>query len=142
MINDVHTNNGKSIADVLHDFKNEFSTFVATRLQMLQEELKQNTTAFKGALPSLIIGILFLVTAWLALTGAIIAAVAIALAGIPWALPIAFGGVAVLYGIIGLILAMMGKRALAKASLKPEKTIRVLQADKVWLETEATRLQA
>jgi hypothetical protein len=68
--------------------------------------------------------------------------VAIALAGNPWAVPIAFGAVTVLYGLIGLILALMGKKALSKASLKPEKTIRVLQDDKAWLQTEATRLQA
>jgi|NGEPerStandDraft_6_1074524.scaffolds.fasta_scaffold27441_4 hypothetical protein len=142
MINDVHTATGKTITDVLNDFKNEFATFVATRVQMLQEELKQKSTNFKAALPSLVIGVLFLLTAWFALTGGIIAAVAIALAGNPWAVPIAFGAVAVLYGIIGLILAMMGKKALSKASLKPEKTLRVLQDDKVFLQTETTRLSA
>jgi hypothetical protein len=142
MINDVHTNNGKSIAAVLQDFKAEFSTFIATRIQMLQEEMKQKSTAFKAAIPSIVIGVVFLLTAWFALTGGIIAVVAIALAGNPWAVPIAFGAVTVLYGLIGLILALMGKKALSKASLKPEKTIRVLQDDKAWLQTEATRLQA
>src|ERR1019366_6076934 len=136
MINDVHTTNGKSIADVLHDCKNEFSTFVSTRLQLLQEEMSQKATAFKAALPSIIIGLVFLLTAWFALTGAIVAAIVVLLAGNPWALAIAFGAVAVLYGILGLILAMMGKKAITKASLKPEKTIRVLQEDKVWLQTE------
>lgn len=142
MINDVHTNNGKSIAAVLQDFKAEFSTFIATRIQMLQEEMKQKSTAFKAAIPSIVIGVVFLLTAWFALTGGIIAVVAIALAGNPWAVPIAFGAVTVLYGLIGLILTLMGKKALSKASLKPEKTIRVLQDDKAWLQTEATRLQA
>jgi protein-S-isoprenylcysteine O-methyltransferase Ste14 len=142
MINDVHTNNGKSIAAVLQDFKAEFSTFIATRIQMLQEEMKQKSTAFKAAIPSIVIGVVFLLTAWFALTGGIIAVVAIALAANPWAVPIAFGAVTVLYGLIGLILALMGKKALSKASLKPEKTIRVLQDDKAWLQTEATRLQA
>lgn len=142
MINDVHTNNGKSIAAVLQEFKAEFSTFIATRIQMLQEEMKQKSTAFKAAIPSIVIGVVFLLTAWFALTGGIIAVVAIALAGNPWAVPIAFGAVTVLYGLIGLILALMGKKALSKASLKPEKTIRVLQDDKAWLQTEATRLQA
>lgn len=142
MINDVHTNNGKSITTVLQEFKAEFSTFIATRIQMLQEEMKQKSTAFKAAIPSIVIGVVFLLTAWFALTGGIIAVVAIALAGNPWAVPIAFGAVTVLYGLIGLILALMGKKALSKASLKPEKTIRVLQDDKAWLQTEATRLQA
>lgn len=142
MINDVHTNNGKSIASVLQDFKAEFSTFLATRVQMLQEEMKQKSTAFKAAIPSLVVGLVFLLTAWFALTGGIIAAVAVALAGNSWAVPIAFGAVTVLYGLIGLILALTGKKALSKASLKPEKTIRVLQDDKAWLQDEATRLRA
>lgn len=142
MINDVHTNNGKSIAAVLQDFRVETIDLVATRIQMLQEEMKQKSTAFKAAIPSLVVGLVFLLTAWFALTGGIIAAVAIALAGNPWAVPIAFGAVTILYGLIGLILALMGKKALSKASLKPEKTIRVLQDDKAWLQNEATRLQA
>lgn len=142
MINDVHTNNGKSIADVLHEFKNEFSTFVATRLQMLQEEMKQKASAFKSALPLIVIGVLFLATAWFLFTGAIVAAIVIGLPGNPWAYVIAFGAVALVYGIVGLVLAMMGKSAFSKASFKPEKTMRVLQDDKVWLQTEATRIQA
>ena len=142
MINDVHTQSGKSIADVLHDFKDEFGTFVATRLQMLQEEIRQTTTAWKAALPMIVVGALLLVTAWLALTGAIVSGIAILLAGNPWAYPIAFGIVVVAYGIIGAILAMTGVKAFSKHSLKPEKTIRVLQQDKVFLQTEASRIQA
>lgn len=142
MINDVHTATGKNISDVLHDFKNEFSTFVSTRVQLLQQEMSQKMSAIKSALPMIVIGVLFLLTAWLLITAALVTVIATAMQGMPWAYPIAFGIVAVLYLVLGGILAMMGMNAVKKQGLKPEKTIRVLQEDKIWLQTEATRLQA
>lgn len=142
MINDVHTANGKSVTDVLQDFKNEFSTFVATRFQMLQEEMKQKATAMKAALPMVVIGIVFLLTAWFALTAALVVVIANAFPNNPWAYAISSAIVGVLYLIIGGICAIMGKNMLTKQGLKPEKTIRVLQEDKIWLQTESARLQA
>lgn len=142
MINDVHTTNGKTIPEVLSEFKNEFSTFVATRLQMLQEEMKQKATTWKAAIPMIVVGALFLLTAWFAVTGAIVVAIAVAMPNNPWAYVISFGCVFVLYGILGGMLAIMGKNALTREGVKPEKTMRVLQQDKVWLQSEATRLQA
>lgn len=142
MINDVHTANGKSVTDVLQDFRNEFSTFVATRFQMLQEEMKQKATAMKAALPMVVIGIVFLLTAWFALTAALVVVIANAFPNNPWAYAISSAIVGVLYLIIGGICAIMGKNMLTKQGLKPEKTIRVLQEDKIWLQTESARLQA
>ncbi|HEY3928336.1 MAG TPA: phage holin family protein [Candidatus Koribacter sp.] len=142
MINDVQTENGKNIADVLHDFKNEFSTFVVTRVQMLQEEMKIKATAIKAALPMLIAGIAFLAMAWLLFTAAVVCAIAVAMPNNPWSYAISFAIVMAFYAILGALLAIMGKNALSKQGLKPEKTIRVLEEDKIWLQTEATRIQA
>jgi hypothetical protein len=142
MINDVHTSNGKNISDVLHEFKHEFRTFVTTRAQLLREEMRQKLSAIKSALPMVVIGAVLLMTAWFLITAALVTVIATAMEGIPWAYPIAFGIVAVLYLIVGGILAMMGVSALRKQGLKPEKTIRVLREDKVWLQTETSRLQA
>jgi uncharacterized membrane protein YqjE len=142
MINDVHTANGKTITEVLQDFKNEISTFLSTRFQLLQEEMSVKAAAIKASLPMIIVGALFLITAWFALTAGIVVVIANAFPGNPWAYAISFAIVAVLYAIIGGIAALMGKSALTKQGLKPEKTIRVLQEDKIWLQTETTRLQA
>jgi hypothetical protein len=142
MINDVHAANGKTIPAVLQDFKNEISTFLSTRFQLLQEEMSVKATAIKASLPMIIVGVLFLVTAWFLFTAGIVVVIANAFPNNPWAYAISFGIVAVLYGLIGGICALMGKSMLTKQSLKPEKTIRVLQEDKLWLQTEATRLQA
>lgn len=142
MINDVHTANGKTVSEVLHEFKNEFSTFLSTRFQMLQEEMKQKATAIKSALPMIVIGLVFLLTAWLLITAALVVVIATAFANNPWAYAISFAIVGVLYVLIGGIMALVGKNMLTKPGLKPEKTMRVLQQDKVWLQTEATRIQA
>ena len=142
MINDVHTANGKSVTGFLQEFKNEFSTFVATRFQMLQEEMKQKATAMTSALPIILVGVVFLLTAWFALTAALVVVIANAFPNNPWAYAISFAIVGVLYLIIGGICALLGKNMLTKQGLKPEKTIRVLQEDKIWLQTESARLQA
>lgn len=142
MINDVHTANGKTVTEVLQDFKNEFSTFLATRFQMLQEEMKQKATAMKSALPIIAIGLVFLLTAWFALTAALVVVIANAFPNNPWAYAISFAIVGVLYLVIGGIAGLVGKNMLTKPGIKPEKTIRVLQEDKIWIQTEATRLQA
>lgn len=142
MINDVHTANGKTVTEVLQDFKSEISTFLSTRFQLLQEELSVKATAIKAALPMMVVGALFLVSAWFLFTAAIVVLIANAFPGNPWAYAISFAIVAVLYAIIGGITAFVGKSLLTKQGLKPEKTIRVLQEDKIWLQTEATRLQA
>ena len=142
IVNEIHTLNGRSVAEVLQDFKNEFATAFATRLAMLREEMKQKTTAIKASIPMIVAGLLFLVTAWFLLTGLIVSAIAQALAGNPWAYTIAFGAAMLLYAIVGGILAMLGINALKKHSLKPERTLQVLQDDKIWLQTEARRVQA
>jgi VIT1/CCC1 family predicted Fe2+/Mn2+ transporter len=142
MINDVHAANGKTIPEVLQDFKNEISLFLSTRFQLLQEELSLKATAIKASLPMIVVGLLFLATAWFLFTAAIVVVIANAFPNNPWAYAISFAIVAVLYAIIGGIAAFVGKNMLTKQGLKPEKTIRVLQEDKLWLQTEATRLQA
>ena len=146
MINDVHTANGKNIVDLLHDFKSEFAHFVETRAQLFQEEMRQKGTAIRAAMPLIVVGVVLLLTAWLLVTGLIVVVVAAFVTGAmpnsPWIYPIALGSVALLYLLIGSALAIAGKNALKKHGLKPEKTIQVLQEDKVWLQRETSRMQA
>ncbi|ABF39412.1 putative integral membrane protein [Candidatus Koribacter versatilis Ellin345] len=140
MINEIHTRNGKSIADVLNDFKNEVHRAVLTRAQLFVEEIKQKAVSIKASLPMLVMASIFLLTAWFLFTAAIVTLIAAAIPGNPWAYPIAFGAVMVLYALIGGILAMTGMKALRKNNLTPEKTIRVLREDGILLETEARRI--
>jgi len=140
MINEIHTRNGRSVAEVLNDFKNEIHRAALTRGQLFLEEMKQKMEAIKASIPMIAVGGIFLVTAWFLFTGALVTVIATALAGNPWAYPIAFACVMALYGLVGGILAMVGVNALRKNNLTPEKTIRVLKDDGILLETEARRV--
>ncbi len=140
MINEIHTLNGRSVAEVLQDFKREIHRAAITRGQLFLEEMKQKMAAIKASIPMIVIGALFLLTAWFLFTGALVSVIAAALAGNPWAYAIAFACVMVLYGVVGGILALMGVGALRKNSLVPEKTISVLKDDGILLQTEARRI--
>jgi uncharacterized membrane protein YqjE len=134
--------NAKTIVEILQEFRSELADFIYTRYQLLSEELREKTKVWKAAIPMLVTGMVFLLTAWLVFTAGLVSVIAKLLPASPWAYEFSFGIVAVVYGIFGAAMAISGKNALSKPGLKPEKTIRVLQQDKVWLETEKTRLSA
>jgi membrane protein implicated in regulation of membrane protease activity len=76
-------------------------------------------------------GLLFLATAWFLLTGAIVAAIALAL-GWPWA----FAIVGFAYFILGATIGWLAYKEVTSANMKPERTMQVLKQDQVWLEQE------
>lgn len=132
--------NGKSVADVLNDFKEEIKEFATTRLQMLRNELREKMSSWSTAIPMMAVGLVFLVIALLLFTGFLVALIALAFAGRPWAYAISFAIVAVLYGLVGAVSGLYGYRTLKSAGVAPERTLRVLKQDGIWLRTE-TRTQ-
>jgi hypothetical protein len=129
--------NGRTLAAVIAELKDEFKEFLNTRLAMLRSELKDKINAWKMALPAIVFGLVFLATCWLLLTGAIVAAVYVAFAGNPFAAAIALAIVGVAYAIIGGIAVVFGIRDIREHSLVPERTVRVLKDDQVWMSNEA-----
>ena len=93
--------NGRSLAGVVAELKEEFKEFVATRLSMLQSELRDKIGTWKAALPAMVIGAVMLATCWLLLTGAIVAAIAVAFGPNPFAPAIALAIVGAVYAIAG-----------------------------------------
>lgn len=132
--------NGKSVADVLEDFKEEIREFAVTRLQMLRNELKEKMSSWGSAIPLMIVGLVFLAIALLLFTGFLVALIALAFAGQPWAYALSFVIVAVLYALVGTVAGVYGYRTLKSAGVAPERTLRVLKQDGIWLRTE-TRTQ-
>lgn len=136
MINgNVH--NGKSIADVLSDFKEELKDFANTRYQMLRAELAEKAGAMKAAIPALVVA---LVLGWIGLfllTGFLVSLIAMAFQGSAWAYPLAFAIVAVIYLLAAGAAGAYGYRTIKSAGMAPERTMRVLKQDQVWLQTEA-----
>jgi hypothetical protein len=135
-INEMNVN-GRSLAGVVAETKDELKEFFNTRLAMLMSELKEKASAWKLALPTIIIGMVLLGTAWLLVTGAIVAAIYVAFAGNPFAVAIAFAIMFAVYAILGGIAVAFALRDLREHGIIPERTLRVLKDDQVWLANEA-----
>ena len=131
MINE-NVQNGRSLQASLQEIKNELKEFVQTRFDILKNEMQQKITAIKAALPMAVIAMLLLATAWFLLTGAIVAAIALALG---W--PAAFAIVAGAYLIFGVLIGWLAYKEVTAQSMKPERTLQVLKQDQIWIEQEA-----
>jgi len=129
--------NDRSIGEVLNDFKTEIKDFLNTRLQMLRAEMSEKASAYKAAAPAIAIGVVFMVVGFLLFTGALVSAIAWGFAGKPWAYLVAFCVVTVLYLLVGGVALGFGVRSIKSAGIAPERTIKVLKEDQIWLQTEA-----
>ncbi len=125
------------MAEVLNDFKEELKDFAATRIQMFRSELNDKMGALKMALPSIAIGAVLMGGAFLLFTAMLVAIIALAFGGHMWAYAASFAIVMALYAAAGGALLAYGWRTLKARGLAPERTLRVLKQDQVWLQTEA-----
>jgi uncharacterized membrane protein YqjE len=134
----IHEHNGRSISAVINDLKSEGKAFVNTRLEMFKAEMNEKVTAFKAAMPMLIVGVVFAFTAWLVLTAALVCIIAVAFGPgkMSWFYATAIVGVA--YLLIGGLAAWFGASELKRANLTPERTLRVLKQDQVFLQQESS----
>lgn len=131
-----YTQNGKSVSEVLYEFRNELKEFLITRFQMLRSELTQKIDGWKVGVPALMIGLLMLVMTFVLFTGLLVAAIAMAFNG-PWGYTLSFAIVTVIYGASGFAFALYGWRKIKESGLVPESTIKVLKQDGIWIQSEA-----
>ena len=129
--------NGRNLTGVVAALKEESKEFVSTRLAMLRSEMNGKISAWKAAAPMLVIGGVLLLTAWLLLTGAIVAAVYVAFEGNPWAAAIALGITFLVYAAFGGIAAFLALAKMRETGLIPQRTMRVLKDDQIWISNEA-----
>jgi len=130
------TTHDRPLDGTLHEALREFRDFVETRVAMLQSEMRENLANLKFAAPLLVAGVLFGATAWLLLTGALVAVLTVAWHGSAYAPFIALVIVGVAYAAIALCALFMARGRMSKKGLLPERTLNVLKEDKVWLENE------
>lgn len=131
-----YTQNGKSVSEVLHEFKDELKEFLTTRFQMLRSELMQKMDGWKLGVPALMIGLLMLALTFVLFTGLLVAAIALAFNAQPWGYALAFAIVTVIYGASGATFALYGWRKIKDSGIVPERTIKVLKQDGVWIQSE------
>ena len=128
---------GPTLAGVVAEIKDETKEFVQTRVQMFKTELREKVASWKSGALLAAVGVLFLGTAYLLLTLALVGLVAVAFWGSPYAWFLAFLIVGVFWGMIGGVVAFLAVREFRSQGLAPKKTIEVLREDKIWLQSEA-----
>lgn len=123
--------------EVVEELRDEFIEFVTTRIEMLEAEFDGRTQAIKMSAPLLGIGMVVLVTAWLLFSGFLVCMIAQAFAPHPWSWALSFLVIAAFYAIVGGAAAYVAMGRLKEKGVKPERTLRVLKQDGLWLQTEA-----
>jgi hypothetical protein len=128
--------NEKSIGDVLAETKEELKNFVQTRLAILKAEISEKIKKGKAVIPVAISAVLFLGTAWLAITFTLIALVAALFQ--PRPLAWFYGGliVTIFYAIIGGIVGVVTLNRIKAVNMTPTRTIEVLKQDQMWVQKE------
>lgn len=129
--------NGRTVAGVISELKDELKEFVTTRIAMFKSEMKEKVSSLKIAAILIAGGLLLGLTAWLILTAALISIVAAAFLPSVYSYFFAFIIVGVTYLLVGVIMASFALRELRQRGLRPERTIRVLKQDQIWLQSEA-----
>jgi uncharacterized membrane protein YqjE len=136
---DSYGNNGRSLAAILSDMKRELQEFAQTRIELLKREMREKTAALKAAIPLAVVGSLFLSTAFLSFSLALVALVATAFSDNPYRWFFGCLAIAILWSICGAAALYTVKRRLRSQSMVPKKTVEVLNGDKVWLQNEARK---
>ena len=126
----------KTIQELIVELRDELREFLTTRLAMLRAEMNEKVRTIRMAAPVAMVGMVLLLTAWFTFTGFLIAIIAQLVPG-AWAFVIAFAVVTVLYGLAGVAFASYAFNKLKRMKVKPERTIHVLEQDRIWRQTEA-----
>jgi uncharacterized membrane protein YqjE len=129
-------NNGRSVATIISEIKDELKDFLQTRVELFQLEVREKLARFKIAAPLAAIAVLFLLTAYFLITVSLVAAVSAAFATNPYRWCFGFAIVGVAWGLLGAVVGYLAKRELELKSLKPKKTLEVLKGDQIWLQRE------
>jgi uncharacterized membrane protein YqjE len=135
-----NANAEKPIGHFLREVKEEAKEFIATRVHMARAELAEKVATLKVVAPLAIAGAVLGATAFLLLSLALVAAIAWMLGNASYVWTAAFSIVGALYGLVGAVCLASAASVLRTQSLMPERTLRVLKQDQIWIQTE-TRMQ-
>ena len=134
-------NDDRSVGAIVHELADEGKSFIGTRVAMFLSEMRENLKEWRAAFPMLMTGAVFLGTAWLVLTGALVSLIAAYLAPNPLAIAIACFIVGGGYFLLGGLLCFLGTRALRGQSLVPQRTMKVLKQDAEWFQREKEEMK-
>jgi uncharacterized membrane protein YqjE len=128
--------NGKRVAEILSQMRDEFVEFVETRITMLRTELRDAWNTTKAAVPLIAIAAAFLSTAFLLLTGALVGLVLAAFPNSIYRWFFACAIVGFFWGVIGAGAAQFALKKFKLRNIMPIRTMEVLKNDRLWIEAE------
>jgi uncharacterized membrane protein YqjE len=128
----VNNANGRTLAGVISELKEEVKEFLETRYQMLVSELQQKLATWRMAMPLFLVALALGAIGFLLLSVALVAAIAL-LVGWGWSFLI----VGAVYLVLGGSIGFLAYREIKEVGVAPTRTINVLKQDQVWLQSEA-----
>jgi hypothetical protein len=133
MARDEHAtrSDGRSIKQILQDIVNHVGDIIRSEVRLAKTEVRQDVTHYAKSSAFIgVAGVLMLYAVGFVLLSALYA-----LQGVmPSWLAALLVGVAV--GIVAAILYLMGRKKLALASLRPDKTIQTLEDNVTWFKRQ------
>ncbi len=126
----------KPWAQLLSEFKNELKEFAATRIEMLRAEMREKIATASTAFAAIAAGAILALLAILFLGVAFVALLAMALGGGAGAWAGAFAIVGAVFLLASGLTLAFGIRQMKERGLKPERTLRTLKQDQIWLQNE------
>jgi uncharacterized membrane protein YqjE len=125
-----HESQSQRFAQTLGEIKNEFIEFISTRIELFQSEVRETTATWKSAAPLLLAALVLLLMSFLLITLAVVALIAVAFMGNPYAWFFALVITGVVWGALGGIAAYLATNTLRTRGVFARKTIEVLKADR------------
>lgn len=130
-----HTgNHHRSLRAIVSEIREELKSFFHTRVEMIRAEFDETLAAAKVALPAMVLALALGTVGFLLLSVAVAVLVAEAFAGKPYAWFLGFVIVGFLWCLFGAVAAFFAYNAFRKRF--PKRTLEVLKADKLWLQSE------
>jgi len=121
----------RSLGDLFAELSEETSTLIRQELQLAKAEMSQKVSQASRNVAFLAIGGLVAYVAFLALTAALIMALAELMAG--WLAALLVG---LVMGLIGYFLIQKGLSELKQMTPVPERTVATIKEDVEWLKQE------
>ena len=135
-VNEVRVDDDRSLGSIISEIKDEFKEFVNTRVRVIKAELHETIGAAKTAVPLIIAALVLGFISVVLFSLAIVALLASAFPGSPYAWFYGLVIVGVLWIGGAAVAAFFAMNAL-RANRFPKRSVEVLKADKIWLQTEA-----
>jgi len=129
--------NEKPLTILISEIRDGVKDLLGTRLGLLKAEIKEKTRTWKQVLPFFLVAVVLVLTAWMAFTFALVAWVHALFLPSPFAWvwgALIVGGA---YALIGLALGWFAYGEVTSVGgIMPNRTVRVLKEDQVWLQNE------